>query len=302
MDDARGAGPGERPASRDRAVHAFEDSRDFAEQLARCAGLACLPVSRHAFPDGEVLVSTAPDAPPGAVLVRSLHQPNAKLFEVLLAADALRRCGAQQVTLVAPYLPYLRQDRVFEVGQALSQHVMAQLLGPAFDRVLCVEPHLHRLQRLEDAFPCAAAGVSAAPAVARWLEACEGPLLLVGPDEESEPWIREIASRVGSEWVVGRKQREGDADVQVAFENLPAAGHAVLIDDIASSGATLAQAARALRQRGVARIDAVVVHAIFAAGALERIRAAGVARIVSCDTIPHPTNEIRVASLVAGLL
>jgi ribose-phosphate pyrophosphokinase len=76
----------------------------------------------------------------------------------------------------------------------------------------------------------------------------------------------------------------------------------VLIDDIASSGATLAAAARALRRAGVARVDVAIVHAICVPGALARIRRAGVRRIVSCDTVPHPSNAIGVAPLLAAAL
>jgi ribose-phosphate pyrophosphokinase len=76
----------------------------------------------------------------------------------------------------------------------------------------------------------------------------------------------------------------------------------VIVDDVASSGATIAATARALRRQGVRTVDAVVAHAIFAPGAERRIRAAGVRRLVSCDTVPHPTNAIRVAPLMAAAL
>jgi len=57
---------------------------------------------------------------------------------------------------------------------------------------------------------------------------------------------------------------------------------------------------RALRRAGVAPIDVAVVHAVFAPGALQRARAAGARYVVSCDTIPHPSNAIAVAPLVAA--
>jgi len=76
----------------------------------------------------------------------------------------------------------------------------------------------------------------------------------------------------------------------------------VIVDDIAASGATVATTARALARRGVAVVDALLVHAIFAPGAMERMRAAGVRRIVSCDTVPHPTNALATGGLIAPLL
>ncbi|HBZ69038.1 MAG TPA: phosphoribosylpyrophosphate synthetase, partial [Deltaproteobacteria bacterium] len=74
------------------------------------------------------------------------------------------------------------------------------------------------------------------------------------------------------------------------------------LDDIASSGTTLATGARALRRAGVDAVEAIVVHPIFVPGAVGRVRAAGVKRIISCDTIPHPTNAIHTAALVAQAL
>jgi ribose-phosphate pyrophosphokinase len=92
--------------------------------------------------------------------------------------------------------------------------------------------------------------------------------------------------------------------VNIAFPELPERGiaRAVVVDDIASSGATLASAARALRRAGIPTVDALVVHALFAPGALERIRRAGVRRIVSTDSIPHATNALSLAPLLARTL
>ena len=77
---------------------------------------------------------------------------------------------------------------------------------------------------------------------------------------------------------------------------------ALLVDDIASSGATLAAAAQGLYAQGALRVEAAVVHALFAPGALERLRAAGVQRVVSTDTVPHATNQIEAAPCLAHAL
>lgn len=286
---------------RDTRVHAFPDSARLAGRLARAAGLAVSPIAVHRFPDGESLVRVQGRAGRRAVLVRSLHDPNVKLVETLLAADALRRAGAREVVLVAPYLPYMRQDAVFAPGQPVSQRVVGQALARAFDRVLTLHAHLHRTHRLAQVLR-GGRSLSAAPALAAWVVRAAPDALIVGPDEESVPWIRAIARAAGRPWVVGRKQRLGDRRVRIRFPALPVTDHAVLVDDIASSGGTLAMAARALRILGVSRIDALVVHPIFAPGALTRIRRAGVRRILSCDTVPHPSNAIRTAPLLAAAL
>lgn len=285
-----------------RRIHTFKDSERFARQLARALGEPVSRIAEHRFPDGETLLRVHPPVARDAIVVRSLHDPNSKLVETLLAGDALRRAGAQRVTLVAPYLPYMRQDMVFSPGEPVSQHVIAKCLGQAFDDIVTIEPHLHRIQRLDEVFPCHAVGVSSAPALAHWIQRTGSRPLVVGPDAESEPWVRAIAAAAHLPWIVGHKERLGDHAVRIRFPTLPSCTRAVIVDDIASSGVTLAIAAQGLLKQGVAMIDAVVVHAIFATGALTHINAAGIRRIVSGDTIPHPTNAIRLAPLAAAAL
>jgi ribose-phosphate pyrophosphokinase len=284
-------------------LHAFPDSLVFARKLGSALGWPVERIALHHFPDWESLVRVraTPGAP--AIVVRSLNDPNAKLVELLLAADALRRASAGPLTLVCPYLAYMRQDRLFTPGEPISQRVVGTLLGGAFDRVLCVEAHLHRVKTLGEVFPCPAESLPAAPALTDWLRTHAVGALLVGPDEESEPWVRALAERAGLAFRIGVKRRRGDAEVELRLPALPAGvARAVLVDDIASTGATLAAGARALQAAGAPRVDALVVHAIFAEGALPALRAAGIARIASTDTIPHPTNEVGVAPLLAAAL
>ena len=283
-------------------IHAFADTARFARQLARAAGSGCARITLHRFPDGESLVRTRPPAGRHAVVVRALHDPNAKLVETVLAADALRRAGARRVTLVAPYLAYMRQDAVFAPGEPVSQRVIGEWLGRTFDAVLTVEAHLHRIAALSEVIPGNAHSLTAAPVLAQWVRRTGRDCIVVGPDVESAPWVRAIARAADVPWVVGEKRRVEDRVVQIDFPALPIRARAVIVDDIASTGATLAVAARALRRAGIRVVDAAVVHAIFAPGALARIRAGGVGRMVSCDTIPHPTNAIACAPLLATAL
>jgi ribose-phosphate pyrophosphokinase len=171
------------------AIHGFTDSLVMARKLARVLGIPMAPIKVHQFPDGETLVRVSPRVSAHAILVRSLYDPNTKLIEILLAADALRRAGARRVILVAPYLPYMRQDTVFSPGEPVSQKVIADCLGRAFDHIVTIEPHLHRVHRLRDVFPCDTTALSAAPALAAWIQRTGRRSLVVGPDEESEPLL-----------------------------------------------------------------------------------------------------------------
>jgi ribose-phosphate pyrophosphokinase len=194
----------------------------------------------------------------------------------------------------------MRQDAVFEPGQALSQSVVARLLGEAFDDVLTVEAHLHRIGSLAEIYRCPARSISAAPVVADWLASRAPGSVLIGPDRESEPWIRAIADQAKLEWRVATKQRDDDRSVRIELPALPKdVRSAWIVDDVGSSGATLEAVARVLRERGVESVGAIVVHALFDADTPERLRRAGIDTLVSSDSVAHPTNQIPLARLLA---
>ena len=282
----------------------FEDELARASQTAEAAGMPVACIERHVFPDGETRLRLPPQLPPRVVLLRSLHAPNTRLVELMLAARTARALGTAHLTLVAPYLGYMRQDMAFVPGEAVSQTIVGRFLADLFDAVITVDPHLHRVSSLQQAVPAQQAlALTAAPLLADFVFGQSPNALLIGPDEESEQWISVAASRHGFEHAVCRKVRRGDRDVQVALPDVPVKGRAVvLLDDVASSGHTLAQAARQLLQAGARRVDVAVTHALFSGDALQVVKAAGVDRVWSTDSIPHESNCIGLASVLAAAL
>lgn len=281
----------------------FEDEAVFAEQLARAAGLEPMQVARHRFPDGELKLTLPVPLPPSTIVLRSLHRPNEKLVELVLLADTARALGARHLTLVAPYLAYMRQDVAFHPGETVSQQIIGRLLAGRFDAVVTIDPHLHRIANLADAVPARrAVALSAAPLIGAFYAARNTQPLLLGPDAESEQWVKRAAGDSLCH-AVCTKHRENDRDVRIELPAIPLAGrHVVLLDDVASTGGTLVECARQAVSAGAARVDAAVTHALLDDAALLRLAAAGVAELVSTDTVPHPSNRIAVAGLIAAAL
>ena len=284
---------------------AFDDEWETAGRLAQACGHPAELIERHRFPDGELKLRLPSTLPERVVLLRSLAWPNEKLVELLLASQTARSLGARHLTLVAPYLGYMRQDAAFIAGEAVSQRIVGTFLAGLFDCVITVDPHLHRIQRLQQAVPLdAAIAVSAAPAIGAFLrDRCPGALV-VGPDEESGQWVREAAQVGGLEWAVAHKVRRGDRDVSVALppDKVVSGRTVVLLDDVASTGTTLLRAALALRSAGARQIDVVVTHGLFVGNALSELAAAGVTNIWSTDTVTHRTNAISVLPLLTHAL
>ena len=287
------------------ALHAFADGAERGRALAAALGLPFAPVSLHRFPDGESLVQVDPEYAQGcALFYRSLDDPNAKLVELLLAAAALRANGAQRVVLVAPYLAYMRQDMAFAAGQAISQQVIGALLAGHFDALLTVDPHLHRIASLAEVMPgIAAHSISAAGVLAADLDPAEAPVL-VGPDAESRQWVEAIAAPLGLSAIVGTKQRHGDRDVSIAFDapDLVRGRKAVLVDDVISSGTTLARAAEGLLAAGARCVEVLATHCLAHADDLARMKAAGISRIRATDSVPGPCAVLPLAGLLADAI
>jgi ribose-phosphate pyrophosphokinase len=283
----------------------FDDERAFARRLAAAARIDAALVRRHRFPDDEMRLTLPPRLPRRVAILRLLHQPNERLVELWLAARTARTLGAATVTLIAPYLPYMRQDRAFSPGESVSQQHIGALLGTLFDRVVTVDPHLHRVSSLAEVLPgTATATLSAAPAIGRFLRRRAPGALLIGPDEESAQWVRSAAAAAGLEWAVARKVRHGDRRVAIAMPAVDVRDRrVVLVDDMISTGRTLVQAARALRRAGAARVDVAATHALFRDDARDALVGAGVQGVWTTDAVPHATSAIRLAPLLAvGLL
>jgi ribose-phosphate pyrophosphokinase len=283
---------------------AFDDESDLAQRLATALACPLVVIGRHSFPDGETRLRLPPQLPERVLLLRGLQQPNAKLTELLLAAAGARELGARHVTLLSPYLAYMRQDAAFSPGEVVSQKHLGALLAASFDAVVTVDPHLHRVPTMDAVVPGRRGiALTAAPLLGTYIAQHVPNAMLLAPDEEAGQWVRLAAQASGLEHTVCHKQRLGDHDVQVAMPGAEVLGRAVVIlDDVASTGRTLAAAARGALSQGAATVDVAVTHALFVGDALRAVHAAGVRHVWSSDSVPHGSNVVSVVPLlVSGL-
>ncbi len=285
------------------AVIAMPGNDQLADELAALLALERVAATVRHFPDGEshVRIETAIDKR-HALIVCTLDRPDEKLVPLLLLAAAARDAGARSVGLVAPYLAYMRQDRQFHPGETISARHVGAWISQHVDWLVTVDPHLHRIAELSAVYSIPSRVVHAADSVAQWVRANIHQPLLIGPDEESAQWVRDVAQRADVPFVVLSKTRHGDRDVVVSVPDVEhwRAHTPVLIDDIVSTARTMIETVAHLRRAGLAAPVCVAVHAIFAQTAYDDLRAAGAADVVSCDTIIHASNRIRLAPVIAA--
>jgi ribose-phosphate pyrophosphokinase len=283
-------------------VCALPGNERYAAELGARLGADALALESRRFPDGESYVRLGGDCRGREVaFVCTLNDPDAKILRLLFAARTARDLGATRTGLIAPYLAYMRQDRRFRDGEAVTSTQLAALLSDAFDWLVTVDPHLHRRAALSQLYRIPCEAVRTAPLLAQWIRAHVAAPLIVGPDAESEQWAAAVGAGADAPHVALEKKRHGDRDVEIM---LPDLGHwrgstPVLVDDIISSGRTMVTAAARLRERGFAAPCCVAVHAVFAGDAQQQLESAGCREIATTDTIPHATNAIATAGLVA---
>ena len=283
----------------------FPEMKTLARSLAPALDADLCPLDWHRFPDGESLMTLPDDMRDADVaILATLRDPDRLALPLRFAAQTARELGARNVGLIAPYLGYMRQDRRFRDGQAVSANLFAGFLAESFDWLVTVDPHLHRIARLEDIFSIPAERVASAPLLAKWIRTNLPDAILLGPDSESQQWVAEVARLAARPYEVLRKIRTGDHEVDISVPESAALleGTPVILDDIASSGRTMARAVEQLLAAGTGSPVCLAIHAVFAEGAHDVIMSAGAARIVTTDTIPHPSNAIGTAAVLAKSL
>ncbi|MDR3415172.1 MAG: ribose-phosphate diphosphokinase [Nevskia sp.] len=276
-------------------VLALPGNEDLAADLATEMHAERGVLALHRFPDDETCVRVVTQvAGRDVVLACALDRPDEKLVALYLAASTLRALGVHRIVLVAPYLPYMRQDRSFHVGEGVSAQHIGAWLSSFVDGLVTVEPHLHRIHNLDQVYRIPTRVVSAAVGIARWIRENMLQPVVVGPDEESRPWVSAIAHDVPCPFLVLDKVRYGDRDVEVRQPDVPTHLECtpVLVDDIVSSGHTMIMAMQRLRANGYGPPVCIGVHALFSQNAYEQLRHIGVQEVVTCNTIRHISNGI----------
>jgi ribose-phosphate pyrophosphokinase len=285
----------------------FDDYLLPAQQLAKSLSVAFKQVKLHQFPDGETKVTLPTTLPKHIIICRTLNNPNAKMTELIITAAAARNQGVKHITLVAPYLCYMRQDIAFNPGEAVSQKIIGNLLAAYFDSVITIDPHLHRINNLNEAIPITqACALHATVAMSHFLQQHFSQPVLIGPDEESEQWVKAIAQPHQWPYVIATKARFGDKNVAVSL-NIKDKNKAVslsnrdviIVDDIASTGKTLEQAVKQIQQQAPMSISIIVTHAFFVDNALTRLKDMGVTNIWSSDSVLHSTNAFSIIDTLA---
>jgi len=267
-------------------------NRPLAERVAGALGCDLGEVTIRNFADGEIFVRIDDNVRGRDLyIIQSTSPPSDNILELLLLLDAARRASAARITAVIPYFGYARQDRKDQPRVAIGAKLMANMIVAAgADRVLSIDFHQHQLQGF---FDIPVDHLYAAPVFTRYFRDKHlDNLVVVSPDVGSAKMARGFAKRLGATMGIIDKRRPAANVSEVMNVIGEVEGkHCLLSDDMIDTAGTMAQAARALKERGARDVYACATHALLSGPAVERLRDAPFTEIVVTDTIPVPPHK-----------
>ena len=271
-------------------------SQQLSKELAKCLKGRLAKVEMKRFPDDECYVRIDEDLDGEDVFLVQTTWPDKNIIELFLLQDAIKEFDVLSLTTVVPYFGYARQDKQFKSGEPISARALAKLIQLKTDEFMTVDVHAPTvIDWFEDV---SAKNVPGYPAVGRFLKG-KGVQLVLSPDEGRADNAKRVADVVGCEADFLVKERLDGETVHITPKSLAVKGKKVaIVDDIISTGGTIAKAAESLKEQGASRILAVCTHGVFAGEALKRLGAV-CDEICSTDTIENPTTCISVASEIA---
>ena len=287
-----------------KVVFGGTNSKDIAKKVARKikAPYADLIVKR--FPDGELYLKLPLDVKgKEVILVESMHpNPDLIMIETIFASRTCKELGAKKVTVVAPYLAYMRQDKRFHPKECKSNTIMSALMTCA-DRIMTIDPHLHRIKSLKDIFRIPAKKLSANDAIAKYIKKNIKNEVIVGPDSESYQWAKAIAEKIHVHATVLRKKRYTSRHVRIVVKpGTEFKGrNVVIVDDIISTGNTMIEPIKQIKKMGAKKVYCIGVHGLFVEGALKKLKKLGVT-VLTTNTIVNPASKIDMAETIAKAL
>jgi len=288
------------------AIFSGSASKKLAEGIAKYLGLSMGDAVVSRFSDGEISVKINENVRGKEVfVVQSIYPPADNLMELFILIDAFKRASAQMVAVVVPYYGYARQDRKDQPRVPITAKLVANLLSTAgADRVITVDLHAGQIQGFFDIPMDNLYAVNIF--VDYFLKLKLPDLVVVSPDVGGIKMARAYSKKLSASLAIVDKRRINDKEAEIMnilgeVENK----NVVIVDDIISSGGTIVEGARALKDKGVKDIYCAVTHPVLSGPAIDRIDKAPIKELVVTDTIPitdgkrHP--KIKVLS-VASLL
>ncbi|RLE92806.1 MAG: ribose-phosphate diphosphokinase [Thermoprotei archaeon] len=281
-------------------VVATSFSNGIAAKLAEKLGARLVRAEEKTFPDGESYLRIPEKLEGTTLIVHSLYAPqDVAYMKLLMAIDAAKGAGADRVVVAIPYVAYARQDKRFLEGEPITVSIVLRGLETAgADALVTVD--IHQPRSLDEWLSIPHVNVLPVKELADYFRVKLGQGVVLAPDKGALHRAEEAAKVLGLSYDYLEKTRDRvTGEVAISPKEIDVSGKNVLIiDDIISTGGTIALAARSMLKMGAANVYVACTHALLVKGALDRIYHEGVKEAAATDSVPSPISKVSVAEAI----
>jgi ribose-phosphate pyrophosphokinase len=280
-------------------------SKDLGIKVANMLGVELISIEHKIFPDGESYIRFTKELKNNdVVIIQSCSPPQDKnLIELFLMLDNAKDLGAKSITAIVPYLAYSRQDKRFMQFEAISIKTIAKLIESiGIDEIITFD--IHSLEILKN-FNIKAMNFSAMPLLGKYfLSLGLKEPLVIAPDKGAQSHAETVAKILNTEFTFLEKHRDRISGEVITFHKKMNVNNrdVIIVDDIISTGSTIANASRMAKNEGAKDIYVGCTHPLLIGDSRKKLKDSGVKKIVGTDCVINETSEVSVAPIIAEYL
>jgi len=280
-------------------------SPTLARRVADMMNASVMQLEHKVFPDGETYIRfpESLDGEPVAV-IQSCYPPQARnLVDLLFALDTAREMGAKEVAAVVPYFAYARQDDRYRSGEAVSAKTSASLIeAVGVSHFLTIDVPSNKALQF---FKIHAENLTCMNVMGTYLKSrgLRRPYVLA-PDDGAIPLAETVSDALQTEYAWFEKLRDKvTGAVSTSGKDVDLKGRdAVIVDDVISTGKTIANTAQIAKKQGAEKVIAACAHLLLTGNAEETLKAAGVEETIGTDSIEIRPQPVSIAPVLAEAL
>lgn len=267
-------------------------SKTVAEDLSKELDVPLANTISKRFPDDEFYIRIIDDVSGEHVIIVQTTYPDHNIVELFLLQNAVEETGAKEISIVIPYFGYARQDKKFQEGEPISAKAIANLISLNADKVITVDPHK---EHILDFFSTSAFSCSAVPEIAKYLKEKNIDMILA-PDKGAIERAKQASEIIECDVDYMEKTRINSSTIKIKPKKLNANNKNVaIIDDIISTGGTMAKSIQQLKKHGAKNVFVACSHGLFAGDAIKKLVNAGCSEIISTDTVQSDFSRVKIA-------